>query len=390
MHSQGYNPAQSMTPADHTAIRALLRGLVTADPEPLREMLAAGGLDGDVAAWLRAQGLAPFAFQRLREAGLASARDEIQRSYYRSVADALLHDHELGRVLAVLAGVGITPVLLKGAALAHTVYPTSACRPMGDLDLWVTSAEMSAAQAALEQIGYAQRVKSARPVALQAQQEGEIQMVSQRPGGGLVELHWGAFPGQWLRHTSQVDVSGILARLVSVEIVGLPARILAPEDSLIQVAVHMAINHQMSSPWLRGLLDVTLLARGGAFDWAAVVARARAWRVATATWLVLWLAADLLGLAEAEPVVAGLAPSALRRRQIGRFCNARTMLEMRRINSSPARFLYQLSVVDRLSDAVRLLGRALWPEAGWLEARYGSAGRAVRRRHFLSALRGQV
>ena len=43
---------------------------------------------------------------------------------------------------------------------------------------------MPRAQAALEGLGYAQHLKAERPVALQAQREGEIQLMGRAPGSG--------------------------------------------------------------------------------------------------------------------------------------------------------------------------------------------------------------
>ena len=125
-----------------------------------------------------------------------------------------------------------------------------------------------------------QRLKAERPVALQAQREGEIQLVGRTPGSGLIELHWGVFAGEWLHRAAAVDDIGIRGRAVSVTIAGRPALMLAPEDAIIQLAAHLAVSHQMAAPGLRGLLDVALLARSQPVDWQAVAERARGWRVA--------------------------------------------------------------------------------------------------------------
>ncbi|MBK7203002.1 MAG: nucleotidyltransferase family protein [Anaerolineae bacterium] len=66
-------------------------------------------------------------------------------------------------MLQALAAHGVVPVLFKGAVLAHTVYPNYACRPMSDLDLWLSDAEIEVAIHVLAQIGYVQRFKPARP-----------------------------------------------------------------------------------------------------------------------------------------------------------------------------------------------------------------------------------
>ena len=87
---------------------AFLQALVAVEPDGLRAWLAVHRLDVDAVAWLHAQGLAPYAFHRLREVGLVEsiappARDELRQAYYRSSADAAIHDSELQQVLGALA-----------------------------------------------------------------------------------------------------------------------------------------------------------------------------------------------------------------------------------------------------------------------------------------------
>ena len=374
---------------------SFVAALVSDRPHACDDWLATKGLNEVAVAWLSAQGLAPLAFYRLRAVGLLTrlsieAQATLRGAYYLTAGDTELHLHELAQVLRVLAAARMTPILFKGAVLAYIAYPDPACRPMGDLDLWVTADEMPLAQVSLENLGYAEYTKAERPIAFQRQRSGELQLVGQHPGSGLVELHWGVFAGEWLERTADVDEAGIRARAIPVTLLSQPALTLAPEDAIIQLAVHLAVNHQFSYPWVRGLVDVVLLAQAQAVDWGVVAERAHAWRVGTATWLVLYLAADLLGMDEAALAVKHLVPSSLRRRLLSLFADRASLLAMRDLTRGPQRFLLQLLLVDRARDAARLVWRALWPEKQWLAARYGAATPAVRTRHLLAALRGRV
>jgi hypothetical protein len=342
--------------------------------------------------WLRAQGLDGLTWHTWRDefeqdppAGLT----ELRAGHYTDVARAEVQRRELQIVLEALTTQGVVPILFKGAALAHTVYPNPACRAMGDLDLWVTVGEVPRAQAALERLGYVESSKPTRPLALQKLMRNEVPMVGTRPGLGLVELHWSPFGGEWLRQVTRVDLAGIRARSALVHVAGQPARVMSPEDSLVQLAAHMAVNHNLASPWLRTLADVTLLVRKQGVDWDVVVERARAWRLATATWRVLSLAADLAGLEEAKPAVVQLAPSNMRRWWLDRIANATSLVEMRDMARGPFRFVYLLLLADRTRDALWLMARALWPDRDWLEARYGRSNLAVQLRHLVSAARGR-
>ena len=347
------------------------------------------------ADWLRGQGLAAYTCYRLRRAAAlnrlpAELAQALQAAYYRAAGDAELHTRELVAVLDALAGAGVMPILFKGAALAYAAYPDPACRPMGDLDLWLGADAMPRAQAVLRDAGYLEHVQEARPPALLAGREGELQWVGTRPEQGLIELHYGVFPGEWVYRAAAVDSAAVNSRARPVTIEDRPARTLAPEDAVIQLAVHFAVNHQMAYPGVRGLLDVRLLTASSRVEWETVARRALDWRVRTAVWQVLSLADELLGLPQAGGALAALQPSSLRRRLLAHYASIDSVLRGRDLTGGPARFIYQLLLADRWRDAARLVFRALWPERAWLAARYGRSDWRTRRAHLLAAARGRV
>jgi len=320
---------------------------------------------------------------------LAPAAENVLQTALRLAAmQSLARRYELHQALVTLAAAAVTPVVVKGALLANTVYADPAARPMGDIDLWVTAEEMPQAWRALEGDGYTQRSKDSRPLEFQAQHDGEVQLVSQAPGRGLIELHWGVFAGEWLRWVAPVDRTGLRQRVRPVMLLGQPAYALAPEDHLIQVAVHVAINHQFTFSVLRSLLDLVMMARAGV-EWPVVVARAQAWRVATAVGYALKLAAELYD----EPALAAPAAQMLPLRQeqnLPRYVSAQSIMAGEQLAASRRRLVFLLNATDRRRDAVRLVVRTLWPDDDWLAALYGRRGAAVRWRHMRSALQGNI
>jgi hypothetical protein len=367
------------------AARRLLASCLSADRSHCAEAIDVLGQK-----WLQQQGLASLVWQTCREALPEKMRSDLRAVYYAAAADAELHRRELAMVLKTLNAAGLPPVVFKGAALAFGVYTDPAFRTMGDLDVWVMD-DMERARQVLEAIGYRSFHKPDRPPALMALYQGEIGLQHRDSEYGLVELHWGIFPGEWLRRAARVsDLQAIHARTATTRLADEPALVLSPEDAIIQSAVHAAVNHQMSLFALRTLIDVAMTARNSTVDWLAIVQRARAWRVATAVWLVLSLAVDLIGLEEAAEAVRHLQPSTLRRRLIRRFVNAETLIALHELSSNNRRYAFLLLLVDRAQDALRLIGRALWPEREWLLARYGRVTFKVRLRHFVNAARGRI
>jgi hypothetical protein len=72
----------------------------------------------------------------------------------RGEAVSLLRDGELNTVLRALASAGVRPLILKGAALAHTHYPAPASRPRIDTDILIPSRSVGATRQVLLDCGY--------------------------------------------------------------------------------------------------------------------------------------------------------------------------------------------------------------------------------------------
>jgi hypothetical protein len=317
------------------------------------------------------QGVTPALHARLKDGDInvpASVAEQLRESYLGSAARNMRLLHERDRVLTALKAANVCVVPIKGASLSDTLYADAAERPMADIDVWVQRPQIDASRAVMEALGYTLHAKTDRPPALQDALMGETQMVGR--GGTLVELHWSIFPGEWLRHTACVDERAIWERCRSRD--GELVRELAPEDAVVHLCVHLAVNHQMSGIGLRTLVDLDHARRRWTIDWAVVAQRARDWRVSAATWLVLNALAELFGDPDSQLPLRELAPSAMRRSLLARFASPRMVAVGLELSSGPRRFLYLLPLVDRLADTARLVWRALFPDRLWLKLRYGA------------------
>jgi hypothetical protein len=366
----------SATNTDQSII-SFLKALGDPDPSSLHRWLTKETLTADLAGWTIAQNMGPYVFHRLqRSAALESlpqeARTTLQAAYYQAVAANTIQRRELADVLRALERAEVDVVLLKGTALAYTVYADPVSRLKGDIDAWLQTDRLPAAVTALEGLGYRSRDKTDRPLALASLVGGEQQMVSSIPGTGLIELQWPAFRGEWTRHTTQVDHANIRARCLPIVVEGQRTLVMAPGDALIHLCHHQAISHQFSFPGVRGLLDLHLIVEGTNLDWREIVACARTWRLSTVVWTVFGLTRQLFDTRIPDEVLGALAPAAWRRRAIRRLRLDRMLLEMTSAGYHRRRFWIQLLLVDRIRDMARLIGRGLFPEAAWLRARYGA------------------
>ncbi len=346
------------------------------------------------AEWLSLQGLSAYVYHCLRERGLLSLLANevatfLQESYYReALIEALQHQEATSSILAALNQAGVETVLMKGAALAHTVYPSPRCRPKGDLDIWIRPEQYGEAIQALKRLGYHPQDRQDRPPPLKLLYGGEQQLRSDAPGTGLIELQWPAIRGEWLRHAARIDHQGIWRRKLPIQIDAQISHVMAPEDLLIHLCIHEAINHQFGSPWLRSLLDIHLLVRAHPLHWGQLVERARVWQVATAVWTMLLLAEELCGTSIPSAMLSSLAPAPIKQRLIQRLRLGEAMLLAQSAGYSHRRFLILVAMVDQEQALLRLIRSSLFPERPWIQARYNvSDGPALWRAQFLHPLR---
>jgi hypothetical protein len=190
-----------------------------------------------------------------------------------------------GRVLGLLEARGIRALPLKGAVLAETVYDVESDRPMSDVDVLALESWPEAV-AVLQDAGFTEFARGDHAWAF-----------TDPVSGTLVELHRsvsscpGLFP---------LDADAVWARRRPGR--GQLPRLSAPEDLLVQLALHAAFQHGLVLSLVQWLDFRRVLER-------EEVATERLLDTATDSRAAAPLAAALLA---AEAVVAAPLPPALR------------------------------------------------------------------------------
>lgn len=195
--------------------------------------------------------------------------------------------HVLERVAAALGPSAVSPLLVKGAGLAETVYREPWRRAMSDIDVVVRPEALATTLAALEAAGIEVLPvpeDRRRSFALFAER---IALVRTGPLCSTLELHTQL--DKVVPHP--IDWTGVWARAGRVS--SLPAPFLVPckEDHALLVVLHLALSDFDHPPAWE---DLAALFRAG-LDERAVVERARAWG------LVVPLALALARFAELHP-----------------------------------------------------------------------------------------
>ena len=163
-------------------------------------------------------------------------------------------DRELRSVLHNLSAARIDALVLKGAALAQTVYSAPYLRPRTDVDLLVTAASVGDCDGVLVASGW-QRAPEPDTVSIAAQRHYE------RTGpSGLIEhldLHWKI--SNAVVFADALTFEELWPRAVPVPALGPSARAPSPADALFLACVHRVAHHR-NSPLLMWLWDIHLLA----------------------------------------------------------------------------------------------------------------------------------
>jgi hypothetical protein len=269
---------------------AFLQGLVASEPGVLARCLASARLGEAETRWLHQQGLAAYAYYRLRQEKLLSqlpeaAQAALRSAYYGAVAQHTVLDVELDALLAEFRKQGIEPILLKGMALGTTLYPSPATRPCLDLDILVHRSQVEAVRQVLVARGYrdmgldqGQRVAFAHHLHAWREFSGGRHVA--------VEAHWELVhdPG----YARRMEAAEFFSRARRMDARDDAPLVLDPADQLIHACAHLLLHHARS-PNLMWLLDLRLLVEryGPSWDWPELVERAAKFRLAGA--LRYWL-----------------------------------------------------------------------------------------------------
>lgn len=298
-----------------------------------------------------------------------SVQETLRDHARQALAQTLMLDAELARLTAALAARALPLLVLKGPVLARTLYPNLALRPYGDLDLTVPATHAAAAIAVLIACGYrevpyaAEEARCTHAHALPGGAAFHRQFAHGRTGA-VVELHLdplqlGLQPlcetGRWQRAQ---PVPGLVGAVM-----------LAPEDQLVQLAVHAHKHGFERLIWLKDI-DLLLRSHGPTLDWDLVATVARQEGVSASVWYTLQLTGRLLATPGAETASKRMQPGSVVRRLYrlvwpeGRIANLHGRMRRRAVQFHAAEsvrgMLPTIVLMGRRRERVRALLSQVW------------------------------
>jgi hypothetical protein len=333
--------------------------------------------------------LLPLLYARLRDldgeqvpqAVLARA----ETAYYLNLRRNVLLQHELGQIVGSLREEGVEVIVLKGGALAWTVYASPGLRPMCDLDLLVRPEQMHSFGLVVEALGFHRSASlPAHMVPFQQRFGGGVEWIRERNGNmtGLDVQH-DLVGVDWCGPAFSVEPDALWEAARPLDLGETAARQLSAVDALIHLCLHPALHHGYAFPFM-GYVDIDRLIceDGSDLFWTRLLERVRRFRVKTTVYWGLMAAHNLLETPVPAEVLAELAPQGVRLHLLRRVAPLDEEVVLQRAVRPPTgvrQVLLYAVLVDRLRDAWRMLWSILFPDLEWLVVRYGLEGKGQAR-----------
>lgn len=208
-------------------------------------------------------------------------------------------EERLQQTVAALADAGIRVVLLKGAGLAYTAYPTFTARPMADLDVLLRAGEAQRAQALLTTIGW-EYPQTPAIDSFYRDHHHLPPMHDRRVRSATLELHTELFIAG---HPLGLTGEAVWAAALPVMVGATQAFVPHPHHQLLHACLHFAWGHGMQSGAWRTFRDVAAIIRAGGVEWEAFLRLAEASRGQSCCYWTFELARVLSGIARVPPEV---------------------------------------------------------------------------------------
>ncbi len=200
-------------------------------------------------------GLTPLVYAHLQAADIPipnSIKKQLQTRTIQHAHANRVRAKTLAEILTSFQSAGIDALVLKGAALAHSVYPQPGLRPMRDVDVLVSRSQARHAQSLLAELDFnAPPPGDSLPAKhlTMAQREGEGLSVS-------LEIHHNLYA----EGTSATALEALRPRAVSFTLAGVTAYTLGHEEMLAHIYQHVRTNILLDSLRLVWIADLVSLA----------------------------------------------------------------------------------------------------------------------------------
>lgn len=282
----------------------------------------------------------------------------------RTAVHTMLMERTTTQVADALAAAAIPHLWLKGAALAATVYPDTALRPLVDLDVLVPFEQRWRALAALRERGFtASEMLSLHDANADAAADHLHHFTLQGHSRTLVELHFRLLGADGKTLLPPEQAAWFSRQTMPYAHLGRTFTTLTPEAHLLYLCAHAVLQHGTAYFALKWYLDLHLLVSRYALDWEAALAQAAALRWTYAVERALDITAGLFDThlpAHVLPALRASRPADEDTRRVDALAGSGARFELVRAS------LAQMPPRERLARSVRIV----LPPPAYMRQRY--------------------
>jgi hypothetical protein len=259
----------------------------------------------NLAALARHEKATPVLLRQISRVGVAENREyhALRQLATISAMEMLQLEQMLYETLDLLAQHEIEAVLLKGAGLAYTAYPSFADRPMGDLDILVRPRDAERAWSLLNNRGWSPRPRDGDPAGYATHHH--LAPLCRESERFRVEIHTELLPGE---HPFRFFTDAVWRDAQRIKVNGRVMTVPSPLHQLWHACVHFAWSHGMQWGAWRALRDSAAIIESAKFDWTELVTLAQETQAETCCFWLLRLTRRLAGAAVPDEVLKSLHP----------------------------------------------------------------------------------
>jgi hypothetical protein len=263
-------------------------------PEEIKGALRPG-LDWELMMEKAAQNrIAPILFHNLEKVIFDSVPPEVVESlrikYFATAKRNLLASYELSGILKALLDAQIKVIVLKGAALSETLYRDTVPRPFVDIDLLIRGEDKHRTEAKLSLLGY----ELSNKCHVKFAEQFGVALTYVNGDKPPIDLHWRLIESPYSKY---IDADSLWRSAVPLNIGGVEALTLSPEDLLIYLCLHISKENYNQLLWLIDISEV-IHYYSETLDWELLIEKTEKYKIRLLVHRVL----SLIGRLFAPPI----------------------------------------------------------------------------------------
>lgn len=285
--------------------------------------------------------------------------EELKKDYYLNAAKNTLIFEELTKVLKAFKESGLPVIVLKGAALASTVYKNLALRPMADVDLLVKKEDILLADERLKVLGYMPSDRSADDMNFSSSYLTSLDYRNSFQNSPSFHIHWhfvnSTVPNESYIH--HVKMENIWRDAEKADIAGVETLVMAPHHLVIHLSEHaLRVSHSASKLCYFCDINEAVNFYGAILDWNKLVKESFKFHLNRMVYFSLYFTSQFLEARIPEYVLLKLKPKRL---SLGERIFMRSVLNNRR--RAGLSYLIHLEMNRGLARKTKFVWRTFFP-----------------------------